>query len=123
MWAERAFALDGSSEAAFDLLEKTARDAGRPERGAAGPAPPGRGRSPVFLGACAAAGTSLENPQLVVVAKLSPGGSSPRSSRRRRPTPRLGALVRGPGIRSRISRGTVFGDALRPAAGSLLHVR
>lgn len=73
MWAERAFALDGSSEAALDLLEKTAREASRPER-----AEPARrlraGQVSVYFGVCAGAGVSVEHPQLVVVARLSSKG-------------------------------------------------
>ncbi len=72
-WAERAFAVDGSSEAALDLLEKTARDAGRPER-----AEPARrlrtGQAPITFGVCARAGMDTDFFQLVVVAKLSSKG-------------------------------------------------
>lgn len=72
-WAERAFALDGSSAAALNLLEKTADDAGRPER-----AEPARrlrtGQAPITFGVCARAGVDTEFPHLVVVARLSPKG-------------------------------------------------
>lgn len=72
-WAERAFALDRSSEAALDLLEKTARDAGQPER-----AEPARrlrtGQVPITFGVCARAGMDTDFFQLVVVANLSPKG-------------------------------------------------
>lgn len=72
-WAERAFALDRSSEPASDLLEKTAREAGQPER-AAFARRFRTGEVPVYFGVCAAAGTSMEHPQLIVVAKRTPEG-------------------------------------------------